>query len=158
MSYLSYLFMFAHSGDNHTLCCVFGEVSVLSKPGKSAILYMRVISIYPLFLRYFDWFLELFRQCGILELFRQCGILELFRQCGILELFRQCGILELFRQCGILELFRQSGNLELFRQCGILELFRQCGSLELFRQCGNFSFTIIVKVCSLNIYHYHQGL
>jgi hypothetical protein len=41
---------------------------------------------------FFDWILELFRQCGILELFRQCGILELFRQCGILELFRQCGI------------------------------------------------------------------
>ena len=63
------------------------------------------VLVLPLFLRFFNLILELFRQCGILELFRKYGILELFRQCGILELFQQCGILELFQQCGILDLF-----------------------------------------------------
>ena len=72
-----------------------------------------------LFLRFFNWIVELFRQCGIFVLF-----LELFRQCGI-TCFRlsNCSdsvvyfvldfgtvptvwyilfqILELFRQCGI---------------------------------------------------------
>jgi hypothetical protein len=71
------------------------------------------------FLRFANWILELFLQCGILELFRQYCILELFLQYGILELFLQCGILELFLQYGILELFLQCGILELFLQCGI---------------------------------------
>ena len=55
-----------------------------------------------LFLRFFDWILELFRLCVILELFKLCVILELFRLCVILELFRLCVILELFRLCGII--------------------------------------------------------
>ena len=52
-----------------------------------------------LFLRFFDWILELFRLCVILELFKLCVILELFRLCVILELFRLCGIITVQTVC-----------------------------------------------------------
>ena len=73
-----------------------------------------------LFLRFFDWILELFRLCVILELFKLCVILELFRLCVILELFRLCVILELFRLCVILELFRLCGIITVQTVCYFL--------------------------------------
>jgi hypothetical protein len=126
-------------------------------------MYLCVNGIFCLFLRFFYWNLEMFRQCGIF--WGKCSDIVVFFGGNVPtvwyffeEMFRQCGIF--WGKCSDIVVFF-GGNVptvwyfleEMFRHCGIF--WRKCSDSvvfsggnvpklwyfleEMFRQCGIFS-------------------